>query len=435
MAKQTSEAASKAISLKMTAFQNMALAMPAHQTIMVRGRHGIGKSESVYQIATKLRSESYRDIGFCRRVSNALRGDSSFVRIIRDFWQANDSDDRYQAYPRDMWHYDMGLPVVERRLSQNSEGDMLGLPVMLNGERQSRGATFTGADWYLACCDFPCVLFLDELNRANQQVRQGTFQIGDSRSYYGNRLHDETRVFTAVNNGSQYQVDQMDPAEVSRWAIIELDPDVKEWIAWAKNVVHPALTEFIFSNEQALEMADKTIVHPDSKTPDRRAWVRVDKALRHAGLYDQPENPTTLHVISALVGQTHGIAFYEFLKNRKSDISADEILTNWEKVQLRLPNEEASKHAKMIELCEKLATNAARHAKEKKAWTDDQIENFVQFMESCPSEVRYNCWSGVCKANSSMLLRLSQTRAPSLLTNTIQGPAANANLTPKKRTR
>ena len=88
--------------------------------ILIRGRHGVGKSEVVYQLAA-----------------------------------------------------DLGLPVVERRASQMTEGDLLGMPspeaVEVNGQQ---GSKFNPFEWFLRACTSPC-LFLDEVDRATTEVRQG----------------------------------------------------------------------------------------------------------------------------------------------------------------------------------------------------------------------------------------------------------------------
>ena len=116
--------------------------------IMLRGRHGVGKSEIVYQIAEKLE-----------------------------------------------------LPVVERRASQMTEGDLLGMPspelIEVNGEQAS---VFRPFAWFIQACTEPVVLFLDEVDRATQEVRQGIFELTDSRKLAGWVLHPDTVVIAAVNS-------------------------------------------------------------------------------------------------------------------------------------------------------------------------------------------------------------------------------------------
>ena len=219
---------------------------------MLRGRHGIGKSQVVYQIAGEYRSDFYKEHGNCERVSAAFAKESGVRKMIESFWKKNGTDPRYDGCDRNVWHYDMGVPVIERRLSQMTEGDITGIPF----EGNRGGTVFRAVEWLLGTCEFPSVLFLDELNRAIKGVEQATFQLADSKAFDGNLLHAETRVMVAVNIGDQYDVTPMDPAAISRYAVVDLDPTLEDWVAWAGDNCHPALAEFIRSNPRYLEFKD-----------------------------------------------------------------------------------------------------------------------------------------------------------------------------------
>ena len=127
-----------------------------NKPVLLRGRHGIGKSQVVYQYAESV-----------------------------------------------------DLPVVERRASQMTEGDLIGLP-SIDGDRTN----WNPPNWFKTACEQPVVLFLDEVDRATIEVRQGIFELTDSRKLNGHTLHDDTLIFAAINggeHGAQYQVGDMDP--------------------------------------------------------------------------------------------------------------------------------------------------------------------------------------------------------------------------------
>ena len=170
--------------------------------VLLRGRHGIGKSTVVYQFADK-----------------------------------------------------NNLEVVERRASQMTEGDLVGLPTI-----EDKSTTFNPPDWFKAACDRPVVLFLDEVDRATLEVRQGIFELTDSRKLNGHNLHPDTLVFAAVNggeHGSQYQVGEMDPAELDRWTVFDIDPTVEDWLSWASDAgISPEIWNFINQNRTHLEHTD-----------------------------------------------------------------------------------------------------------------------------------------------------------------------------------
>lgn len=338
--------------MDMFSFQNTALRFSPKITTVIRGRHGIGKSQGVYQIATKVFSQFYESEENCKRFNEVFGSDGSVVAAQRKFWKKNRTNPKYEdflkAHGESMWHHDMGLPVVERRLSQMTEGDMLGLPVI-----SGLGTRFTLSDWYQVAAAYPVVLFLDELNRAIPQVRQGTFQIGDSHSYYGVALHDETRVFIAINNGASYQVEMFDPAELSRYAIVDLDPSKKDWVVWAKENCNPILPEFIQNNDSLLEMEDPK--NPEEKTPDRRAWARLDEELTTAGLYDDPADKAFLFMSAMMVGHAAGNKFTNYVRDNANRLSVDDMLkVGWFEYLKKLPTQKDKYAQATIELSEKL---------------------------------------------------------------------------------
>ena len=111
-------------------------------SVLIRGRHGVGKSWVAYQTARGL----------------AWDTDTLQTRPIKDG--------------------ESSLPVVEIRASQMTEGDLLGLPspqeIEINGEKAASLRPFS---WLVKACTQPVVLFLDEVDRATTEVRQGFFQL------------------------------------------------------------------------------------------------------------------------------------------------------------------------------------------------------------------------------------------------------------------
>jgi MoxR-like ATPase len=202
--------------------------------LMLRGRHGIGKSELVYQIAETL-----------------------------------------------------SLPVVERRASQMTEGDLVGLP-KTDGDVTS----FCAPDWFADAGSRAVLLFLDEVDRAIPEVRQGIFELADSRKIFGNSLHPDTVLVAAVNggeHGSQYQVGEMDPAELDRWTVFDVEPSVEDWLAWAKTNTVDIVWDFINQNRSHLEHSDD--FEPNKVYPSRRSWKRLNDCLVSADMV-QEHNPT-----------------------------------------------------------------------------------------------------------------------------------------------
>ena len=201
--------------------------LDARFPVLMRGRHGIGKSTVVYQIAEE-----------------------------------------------------RGLPVVERRASQMTEGDLVGLP-----STDGNTTSFNPPDWFKTACDNPVVLFLDEVDRATIEVRQGIFELTDSRKLNGHVLHKDALIFAAVNggeHGDQYQVGEMDPAELDRWTVFDVEPSAEDWLTWAKDKVDGILWDFINQNRNHLEHTGD--FEPNKVYPSRRSWVRLNDCFAQANL-------------------------------------------------------------------------------------------------------------------------------------------------------
>lgn len=344
-----------AATMDMASFQKLAVLFGPEMTIVVRGRHGIGKSESVYQIAKKIKSD--------------------FYRIPKNTEEYHHS-------------FDDGLPVIEIRLSQMSEGDIIGLPTT-----DGTSTSFRPCDWLITACKRPVVLFLDERNRALEGVKQAVFQLMDSKAFYRHKLHPETRIFVAENIGDQYSVNQVDPAELSRSAVVDLRPTVKDFLTYAEEHCDMALVEYIRSNEKHLEHDGN--YEANKKYPDRRAWVRLDKQLKSSGLYDTPESVMFLHMASAMIGPEIGNTFWKFCKERERDVKAIDVLTNAKAVIARLGKDpEASK---MIEVTHKLTD----WLKENNA-NEAQAKQLGIFARALPSEAIMLLWSCISSTEANL---------------------------------
>lgn len=351
-----------AIQISMKAFQSLMATLSPERALVVRGRHAVGKSEGVYQGAAMRRSDFYADSHNCQAMVKVL-GPIGFKAARNKVSE---------------WSYEMGLPVVERRLSQMTEGDLLGLPKLGEG-----GTKFVPPDWLLAACRFPCILFLDERNRALEAVKQAVFQILDSRTFYGYTLHQETLVVVAENIGSDYQVLPQDPAEISRGAVVELAPTQEEWLDYASKVVHPLLASFLRQNPNLIE---HTGVHePGKKYPDRRAWMALNEELTRAMLWDAPNNDLFYVMAGAFCGVEVAAQFQSFAIDNSRHVSAQDIVNSWDLAKSRLggtmPMEMwADAVAKLGEF---FASNDL---------TAEQAINVARFMYDAPAEVRMATW-------------------------------------------
>ena len=242
---------------------------PANQNIMLMGKHGIGKSQ-----------------------------------ILEKFYS------------------DKGCKVVCLFLGQMSDpGDLIGIP----HKNEETGHTEFMPPYWFPTDDTPVVLFLDELNRARPEVLQTIMDLALNRKLAGRSLPKGSRIISAVNNGEEYQLTDLDPALVSRFNIYEFVPTVQDWLLWAiKNGIDGRIIDFISMYPQSL---DNQLSQEDldnlEKTPDRRGWVRVSELI--SGKTELKQSHKSM--ISGIIGGVTAGRFFEFM-NKDHLLTAEELLLN-----------------------------------------------------------------------------------------------------------
>lgn len=251
---------------------------PSTQNIMLMGKHGIGKSQ-----------------------------------ILEKFYTAK------------------GCKVVPLFLGQMSDpGDLIGIP----HKNEETGHTEFMPPYWFPTDDTPVVLFLDELNRARPEVLQTIMDLALNRKLAGRSLPVGSRIISAVNNGEEYQLTDLDPALVSRFNIYEFVPSVQDWLLWAnKNGVDDRIIDYISTNPKALDN-QSSIEELDNleKTPDRRGWVRVSEIIKDKPVLKQSHKS----MIAGIVGGVAANRFIEFL-DKNHILTAKELLhDNFEMSRLKM---------------------------------------------------------------------------------------------------
>ncbi|OQY11424.1 MAG: AAA family ATPase [Desulfobacteraceae bacterium 4572_19] len=221
---------------------------PSEQNIMLIGKHGIGKS----QIITK------------------------FYKKIK---------------------------VIPFFLGQMSDpGDLIGL---MHKDEKTGHSEFLPPYWW-PTDNKPIVLFLDELNRARPEILQSVQDLTLNKTLAGKKLPKGSIIISAVNEGEEYQLTDLDPALVSRFNVYEFAPTVEDWLLWANdNDIDGRIISFIQKHHHFLDQ-DEAFEGQDgfpigsglNKTPDRRAWERV------SNLISSFEDISDLHIkaIAGIVG-------------------------------------------------------------------------------------------------------------------------------------
>jgi len=314
-------------------FVEVAKSLPPEISILVRGGHGIGKSETVHQIAAAL-----------------------------------------------------GLELIDRRMSQMTEGDVIGLPKLENDCTK-----FLPAEFVKRACVEPVCLFLDEINRATQEVMQACFQLCLDRELNGNKLHPGTRIFAAVNASAAYQVNEMDPAFLDRFFVVDLSPTAQDFFAYAEGTDASGKTRLDldlirFLKERETRLDPSMNVNPGSVQPSRRAWFRLDKSYRVAGMDDKDLNADVLSkgraysMALGFVGQECANDLVDFLAKRESRFTAINVYQEYLQHRPKIKKLGQDKLNTLIDM-------VVDHAKTNVV-SVEEAANLAEFVKDLPGELR-----------------------------------------------
>lgn len=358
---------------------------PIEESILIIGKHGIGKSQIVKQAAAHL-----------------------------------------------------SVPCIDFRLSQNDVGDLKGMPFHVRGRTVFAPPEFMPLtekdvtalkellglkeDISLGRYGDKGILFLDEINRANREVQQAAFELVLDRRMNLRPLPDGWRVVSAVNDDDDiYNVNSLDPAFLSRFFVIPFDPSQEEWFAWAdKAGIHPAIVEFLRRYPDFLDPTTELLKEASSKgitkVHDRRAWdkfsrtlnkliddnakgVRADDPLSKAA---QPLNFLTM-VAQGFVGHLAAVKFRSFIETDYQALDAATILNKWSDAVEKQINKivDIGRIPELATYNDALIAHIKKHVKDKLNPT--QKKNLSKYLSMIPKEVRADIWQKFnqdCKAIS-----------------------------------
>jgi len=307
-----------------------------------------------------------------------------------------------------------GLELIDRRLAQMTEGDIIGLPIVTDGVTR-----FLPVDWLLKACEEPVALFLDEINRATVEVQQCAFQLVLDRELNGNKLHPETRIFAAINEGSSYQVNQMGPALKRRFWIQEIVPTTDDWLTWAKGAkIDNVIIDFIRNNPRHLNYTGE--FEPSKVYPNPASWERLNDTLRYARL--APENLVQMDkeaipdgvysFATGFVGIEASAAFDKYVRSYESVIKAEDILDRYDNFKSKL---DKLKSEEQNELVEKLLDHSGSNT-----WSRSQSDNACKFIMSISRELLVHFYNKIISQGNLDNSKLIHKKLATVMINTIK---------------
>lgn len=132
-------------------------------------------------------------------------------------------------------------------------GDLIGLPAAAESEDGARVSRFLPPEW-APRAEGPGILLIDDFNRADDRILRGIMQLLQHYELVSWRLPARWHiVLTANPDGGDYSVTPLDEAMLTRMLHITLTFDLKSWARWAERAgVDPRGIQFVLSYPEAV---------------------------------------------------------------------------------------------------------------------------------------------------------------------------------------
>jgi len=357
--------------------------LPIIQAILIKGNHGIGKSQVVRQVSDEL-GISFIDIRLAQNDVGDLKG-LPFQGAGRTFFAPPD------------WFPIKSEDAVSLSKSLNGIDDLKkSVSEITAGKFGDKG-----------------ILFLDEINRASKEVQQAAFELVLDRRLNMRDLPDGWRVIAAINdNADLYDVNEMCGALISRFCVIPFKPTIEEWYEWAESAnLHSAVMAFTKKYPTFLdptnEMIEKSIAETE-RLFDRRAWEMLSNGLKSFSTAFEKKsipfdimgrtnesNGFLLLMAQGYLGNICAVKFAKFVELEYKILDAEKIIESLDA--------EVEKHMKKLVADGKIPEIASYnnqivdYVKNNitTAFNAKQSKNLFTYVKLIPNEIVSNLWKNL----------------------------------------
>lgn len=207
----------------------------------------------------------------------------------------------------------MGIGLIVRDLSLLEPPDLIGLPTIRDGRTVYAPPAFLPRDG-------KGLLVIEELNRADRIMRAPCLQLMTARTLNDYVLPAGWLPVACINPiDDGYDVDELDPALLSRFVRIYVKPNVTQWIEWAQvHGVHPDIISYV--------ECDKTVF--DSPDSNPRSWAYASDLLKTCDVEATPASIVRT-ILNGVIGDKRSAAFLAFRKQPDKPLEAQDVLARY----------------------------------------------------------------------------------------------------------
>ena len=192
----------------------------------------------------------------------------------------------------------------------------------------------------------PVIVFFDEINRSDPQVYKELMNILLTRSVNGYNFPWWVFFVGAMNpanSSSTYQTNEMDPAQLDRFIKLDVKSNSVDFLNYAKaNDISPIIQDYIKGHRNDLFADDDELDDDVTSTPSPRGYDMLDTILKSVSItrpfFNAQENTikvirNDLKVISeAKLGKEIGDRFFEYYQQVSSAVTFADFINDDEKL-------------------------------------------------------------------------------------------------------
>jgi MoxR-like ATPase len=229
------------------------------------------------------------------------------------------------------------------------------------------------------------LLLLEELNRAPAMTRTPALELLTRRRLHEYVLPPAWLPCAAINPaGDGYVVDTLDPALLSRFVLVDVEPDRLQWLQWARRRgLNDSLLAFV---DAAPDLFEADSVNPRALEYASRLIAAVDGAN-----HGEAERVEILAAgLAGLLGQNVATGLLRFMAGAMAPFKADEILDDYDASR---PSVQRWIAEGRVDLVQATVKKLQQHLEQQKAWDGvqknlKQRRNLARFRRDLPPDLR-----------------------------------------------
>lgn len=292
---------------------------------------------------------------------------------------------------------DLGAELVYFNMAQQNQGDnALPVPHINAGQTLVQYALHHKVQEIIDNPHKDFIVMCDELGRGQIPVLSEWMTVLNERQIQGHKFGKNVRFIAAMNPSStmkgyedtDYITTEMDPAHLTRFHFIYMQPDRIDWLNWAKeNGIHEYVIRFLEDAKNIAYFYGQSVDDIRVRTP--KGWQQLSdmlKDMEEQGLFDDPSDDDRAFIagiISDQIGYDAGPLFATMIWDAIESIPLSKVMSD-KPVSQQLINqfENNTLQKQIITVDSWLAEMKERNVR----FMPQHVANFIAFWETMKSD-------------------------------------------------